>query len=195
MVTMRFINAATIAMEVDFSPSVTEFGSMVDILGIGVLIRGPSGIGKSECVLGLIERGHSLVADDVTRVKSLEGRELMATAPELTRYHMEVRGIGIINVASVFGIGAIRIEKRVDLVVTLQDWQELEEVDRIGLDQGYYEILKLQVPHIIIPVRPGRDIARLIEVAAMDQKLKGLGRNSAVEFNDKLLNLMETKET
>ena len=194
MVTMRFINAATIAMEVDFSPSVTEFGSMVDILGVGVLIRGPSGIGKSECVLGLIERGYSLVADDVTRVKSLEGRELMATAPDLTRDHMEVRGIGIINVASVFGIGAIRAEKRVDLVVTLQDWHELEEVDRIGLDQGYYEILKLQVPHIIIPVRPGRDIARLIEVAAMDQKLKGLGRNSAVEFNQKLLNLMETKE-
>lgn len=194
MVTMRFINAATIAMEVDFSPSVTEFGSMVDILGVGVLIRGQSGIGKSECVLGLIERGYSLVADDVTRIKSLEGRELVATAPELTRYHMEVRGIGIINVASIFGIGSIRIEKRLDLVVTLQDWQEIEEVDRIGLDQGSYEILKLQVPHITIPVRPGRDIARLIEVAAMDQKLKGLGRNSAVEFNNKLLNLMETKE-
>jgi HPr kinase/phosphorylase len=195
MVTMRFINAATIAMEADFSPTVTEFGSMVDILGVGVLIRGQSGIGKSECVLGLIERGYSLVADDVTRIKSFEGRELMATAPELTRYHMEVRGIGIINVASVFGIGSIRIEKRLDMVVTLQDWQELEEVDRIGLDQEFYEILKLKIPHVTIPVRPGRDIARLIEVAAMDQKLKGLGRNSAVEFNEKLLNLMETKET
>ena len=137
MVTMRFINAATIAMEVDFSPTVTEFGSMVDILGIGVLIRGASGIGKSECVLGLIERGYSLVADDVTRITSLEGRELMATAPELTRYHMEVRGIGIINIASIFGIGSIRIEKRLDLVVTLKDWQEIEEVDRIGLDQEF----------------------------------------------------------
>jgi HPr kinase/phosphorylase len=195
MVTMRFINAATIAMEVDFSPTVTEFGSMVDILGVGVLIRGQSGIGKSECVLGLIERGYSLVADDVTRVKSFEGRELMATAPDLTRYHMEVRGIGIINVASIFGIGSIRIEKRLDMVVTLQDWQELEEVDRIGIDQEFYEILKLKVPHVTIPVRPGRDIARLVEVAAMDQKLKGLGRNSAAEFNDKLLNLMETKES
>jgi len=194
MVTMRFINAATIAMEGDFSPTVTEFGSMVDILGVGVLIRGQSGIGKSECVLGLIERGYSLVADDVTRVKSFEGRELMATAPDLTRYHMEVRGIGIINVAAVFGIGSIRIEKRLDMVVTLQDWQELEEVDRIGLDQEFYEILKLKVPHITIPVRPGRDIPRLVEVAAMDQKLKGLGRNSALEFNDKLLNLMETRE-
>src|SRR5436189_2098236 len=194
MVTMRFINAATIAMEVDFSPTVTEFGSMVDILGVGVLIRGASGVGNSECVLGLIERGYSLVADDVTRIKSFEGRELMATAPELTRYHMEVRGIGIINVAAVFGIGSIRIEKRLDMVVTLEDWQELEEVDRIAVDEDFYEILKLKVPHVTIPVRPGRDIARLVEVAAMDQKLKGLGRNSAAEFNNKLLNVMETKE-
>jgi HPr kinase/phosphorylase len=133
------------------------------------------------------------VADDVTRITSLEGRELMATAPELTRNHIEVRGIGIINVASVFGIGSIRIEKRLDLVVTLKDWQEVEEVDRIGLDRQFYEILGLQVPHVTIPVRPGRDMARLIEVAAMDQKLKGLGQNSAVEFNAKLLNLMEQK--
>jgi len=192
MITMKFINAATIALEMDFSPSVTEFGSMVDILGIGVLIRGSSGVGKSECVLGLIERGYSLVSDDVTRIKSLEARELIATAPDLTRYHMEVRGIGIINVVSIFGIGSIRIEKRLDLVVTLKDWQELEEVDRIGLDQEYYEILKLQVPHVTIPIRPGRDIARLVEVAAMDQKLKGMGRNSALEFNTKLLDLMGT---
>jgi HPr kinase/phosphorylase len=192
MITMKFINAATIALELDFAPSVTEFGSMVDILGIGVLIRGASGVGKSECVLGLIERGYSLVSDDVTRFKSLEGRELMATSPDLTRYHMEVRGIGIINVVSVFGIGSIRIEKRLDLVVTLKDWQELDEVDRIGLDQEFYEVLKLQVPHVTIPVRPGRDIARLVEVAAMDQKLKAMGRNSAVEFNTKLLDLMDT---
>ncbi len=191
MITMKFINAATIALEMDFSPSVTEFGSMVDILGVGVLIRGSSGVGKSECVLGLIERGYSLVSDDVTRLKSLEGRELMATAPELTRYHMEVRGIGIINVVPVFGIGAIRIEKRLDLVVTLKDWQELEEVDRIGLDREFYEILQMQIPHVTIPVRPGRDIARLIEVAAMDQKLKALGQNSAAEFNLKLLEKME----
>jgi HPr kinase/phosphorylase len=193
MITMKFINAATIALELDFSPTVTEFGSMVDILGVGVLIRGASGIGKSEAVLGLIERGHSLVADDVTRITSLEGRELMATAPALTRNHMEVRGIGIINVAHIFGIGAMRIEKRLDMVVTLKGWEELEEVDRIGLDREFYEILGLPVAHVTIPVRPGRDVARLIEVAAMDQKLKQLGQNSALEFNTKLLNLMEPK--
>src|SRR5438045_33820 len=195
MITMKFINAATIALEMDFSPTVTEFGSMVDILGVGVLIRGASGIGKSECVLGLIERGYSLVADDVTRITLMENRELMATAPNLTRNHMEVRGIGIINVANIFGIGSIRIEKRLDLVVTLKDWEELEEVDRIGLDQEFYEILNLPVPHVTIPVRPGRDIARLIEVAAKDQKVKRLGPNRAVEFNAKLLNLMGPKDS
>src|SRR6266542_2828387 len=182
MITMKFINAATIALEMDFSPTVTEFGSMVDILGVGGLINKASGIGKSECVLGLIERGYSLVADDVTRITSLEGRELMATAPELTRNHMEVRGIG-----------SIRIEKRLDLVVTLKDWHEVDEVDRIGLDREFYEILGLQVSHVTIPVRPGRDMARLIEVAAMDEKLKGLGQNSAVDFNAKLLSVMEPK--
>src|SRR5881396_3256152 len=194
MITMKFINAATIALEVDFSPTVTEFGSMVDILGIGVLIRGASGIGKSETALGLIERGYSLVADDVTRITSLEGRELMATAPDLTRNHMEVRGIGIINVASVFGIGSIRIEKRLDLVASLKEWEQMEAVDRIGLDREFYEILGLQVPHVTIPVRPGRDMARLIEVAAMDQKLKDLGQNSAIQFNAKLISMMEQKE-
>src|SRR5436853_5260488 len=193
MITMKFINAATIALEVDFSPTVTEFGSMVDILGVGVLIRGASGIGKGDTALGLIERGYSLVADDVTRITSFEGRELMATAPELTRNHIEVRGIGIINVASVFGIGSIRIEKRLDLVLTLKDWQEVEAVDRIGLDREFYEILGLRVPHVTIPVRPGRDMARLIEVAAMDEKLKGLGQSAAVDFNAKLLRVMEQK--
>src|SRR5437870_10128337 len=195
MITMKFINAATITLEMDFSPTVTEFGSMVDILGIGVLIRGASGIGKSETALGLIERGYSLVADDVTRITSLEGRELMATAPDLTRNHIEVRGIGIINVALIFGIGSIRIEKRLDLVVTLEEWDNVEEIERVGIERQSYEILGLKVPHVTIPVRPGRDIARLIEVAAMDQKLKGLGQNSAVDFNTKLLNLMEPRST
>src|SRR5205809_5728233 len=113
MITMKFINAATIALEMDFSPTVTEFGSMVDVLGIGVLIRGASGIGKSECVLGLIERGYSLVADDVTRITMLEGRELMAPAPELTRNHTEVRANRIINVTTVSGFDCNRTEKRI----------------------------------------------------------------------------------
>ncbi len=195
MITMRFINSATILLESDFAPIVSEYGSMVDILGIGVMIRGASGIGKSECVLGLIERGYSLVSDDMTRLRALEGRDLIGTAPELTRHHMEVRGIGIINVASIFGISSTRLEKRLDLVVTLKDWQELEEVDRIGLEQEFYDILGILVPHVTIPVRTGRDLARLIEVAALDQKLKSMGQNSALEFNERLLRKMQKQST
>ena len=194
MITMRFTNAATLALEFDFAPTKSEYGSMMDLMGVGTLIRGSSGIGKSECVLGLIERGHSLVSDDMTRLRALEGKELMGSSPELTRHHMEVRGIGIINVMSIFGIGSVRLEKRLDLIVTLKDWQELEEVDRIGLDQEYYEILDILIPHITIPVRTGRDLARLVEVAALDQKLKSMGQNSAVEFNERLLNIMQKKK-
>ena len=193
LVTMNFVNAATIALEFDFSPSRTEHGSMVDVLGVGTLIRGASGIGKSECVLGLIERGYSLVADDVTRIRAIERRELMATAPSVTRSHMEVRGLGVINVAAIFGIGSIRSEKRLDLVVTLKDWQDMEEVDRVGLEQEVYRILNITVPHITIPVRPGRDMARLVEVAALDQKLKSHGQHGSLEFNQRLLNLMHRK--
>ncbi len=194
MVTMKYMNAATLALEFDFAPQKSEYGSMVDILGVGTLIRGSSGIGKSECVLGLVERGHSLVSDDMTRFRATEGRELTGTSPELTRHHMEIRGLGVINVMSIFGIGSVRTEKRLDLIVTLKDWEELEEVDRIGLDQEYFEILDILVPHITIPVRVGRDLARLVEVAALDQKLKGMGRNSAKDFNERLISAMQKKK-
>lgn len=192
MVTLKFLNAATIALEMEFAPQVTELGSMVDILGIGVLIRGESGIGKSETVLGLLERGYSLVSDDVTRLRLLEGRELIGASPETTRYHMEVRGIGIINVPAVFGVASVRPEKRLDMVVTLQEWNQASEVDRVGMDQQQYTILGIALPHAVIPVRPGRDMARIIEVAALDQKLKSLGHNAAREFNERLIERMRT---
>jgi HPr kinase/phosphorylase len=187
LTTMRLINTTTICLELDFAPTTTEHGSMVDILGIGVMVRGASGIGKSECVLSLVERGHSLVADDITRIRSLEGRELIGTSSDLSRFHMEVRGLGIINIASIYGVRSIRFEKRLDMVVTLQDWHEVPEIDRIGLEQDYYEILQIKIPHVTIPVRQGRNLANLVEVAALDQKLKGMGQNSAVEFNERLL--------
>ena len=195
MVTMKFINAATIALELEFAPQISEPGSMVDILGIGVLIRGESGIGKSESVLALLERGYSLVSDDVTRIRLVEGRELVGTSSETTRYHMEIRGLGIINVPAVFGVASVRPEKNVNLVVTLKDWTKMENVDRIGLEQQTYPILGIPLPHIVIPVGPGRDIARLIEVAALDQKLKSLGHNAAREFNERLIERMRTPQT
>jgi HPr kinase/phosphorylase len=194
MLTMKFINAATIALELEFAPAVSEPGSMVDILGMGVLIRGESGIGKSESVLALLERGYSLVSDDVTRIRLVEGRELVGTSSETTRYHMEIRGLGIINVPAIFGVASVRPEKNVNLVVTLMDWSKMEDVDRIGLEQQTYVILGISLPHIVIPVRPGRDIARLIEVAALDQKLKSLGHNAAREFNERLIERMRTPQ-
>jgi len=193
MITMKFINAATIALETDFAPRKSEHGSMVDILGVGTLIRGDSGIGKSECVLSLLGLGYSLVSDDITRFRAIEGRTLVGTSADLTRFHMEVRGIGIINVAALFGVRSTRLEKTLDLVVTLRDYREMEEVDRHGLQQNSYSILGIDVPHVVLPVRSGRDIGRLVEVAAMDQKLKSQGTNSALEFNERLIKMMDAQ--
>jgi HPr kinase/phosphorylase len=190
MVTMKFINLATLALEMMFAPRGTEMGSMVDILGVGVIIRGESGIGKSESVLALIERGYSLVADDITKVTLVDGREIVGTSAEVTRDHMEVRGIGIINVAAMFGVKSIRHEKRVDLVITLKSWNEVTDVDRLGMEQEYVKVLGIDIPHITIPVRPGRDLARLIEVAAFQAKLKSAGYNPAKELNDRLISRM-----
>lgn len=194
LITMKFINLATLAMEMMFAPRGTEMGSMVDILGVGVIIRGESGIGKSECVLALIERGYSLVSDDITKVTLVDGREVIGTSAEITRNHMEVRGIGIVNVAAMFGVKSIRREKQVDLVVTLKAWNEVPDVDRLGMEDDYVKILGVDIPQITIPVRPGRDLARLIEVAAFQTKLKASGYNPAKELNERLIAKM-TKTT
>jgi len=187
LITMRFINLATISLEWMFAPRGTEMGSMVDILGMGVIVKGESGIGKSECVLALIERGYSLVADDITKVTLLDGRRVIGTSAEVTRDHMEVRGIGIINVAQMFGVKAIRREKQVDLIVSLKAWNDVPNVDRLGMEDDLVKILGVDVPHITIPVRPGRDIARLVEVAALQQQLKAAGHNAAQELNERLI--------
>ena len=187
MVTMRFVNLATIELDLLFAPRETTQGSMVDVHGVGVLIRGESGIGKSETVLELIERGYSLVADDVTKMTLLDGREIVGTSSELARNHMEVRGIGIINVAAMFGAKSVRTEKRLDLVISLKAWKDVKDIDRLGMDEDYMRILGIKVRKISIPVRPGRNLARLIEVAALSTKLSASGYNPARELNDRLI--------
>lgn len=187
MITMRFVNLATIELDLLFAPRDTVIGSMVDVHGIGVLIRGESGIGKSETVLELIEKGYSLVSDDITKVTLLDGREIIGTSSELSREHMEVRGIGIINVGAMFGAKSVRTEKRMDLVVTLKSWKESDDIDRLGMDEEHVKILGVKVRHISIPVRPGRTLARLIEVAALSKKLSASGYNPARELNDRLI--------
>jgi HPr kinase/phosphorylase len=193
MITMKFINAATILLETDFAPSTTEHGSMVSILGVGTLVRGASGIGKSEAVLGLLERGHSLVCDDIVCLTVADGKELFGTGKTITRNLMEVRGIGIIDVAALFGVAAIRAEKRVDLAVTLKVWEKAGEIDRLGLDQGYAKFLGIDIPHMDLPVRPGRDIARVIEVAALHTKLKLSGINPAEDLQRRLMMQMNPR--
>lgn len=190
MITMRFINQATIKLEWDFAPSIKVHGSMVDIKGIGILIRGASGLGKSEAVLGLIERGASLVADDLVHLKALPGREIVASSLELNRSHLEVRGIGIINVAALFGVGSMRLEKRLDLIVDLCRVEDINDLDRVGATTQFDTLIGMRVPKVEIPVAPGRDIAWLIEVAALDQKLRSFGHNSALEFSRNLLKMM-----
>ena len=160
---------------------------------MGAIIRGESGIGKSEAVLALIERGYSLVADDVVKATLLDGRDVLCTSSELTRDHMEVRGIGIINVAAMFGVKSIRKEKTLDLIITLRQWEEVKDVDRLGMEQEYVKVLGVDIPHVTIPVRPGRDIARLIEVAAFQIKLRKSGYNAAEELNKRLLAQMAEK--
>lgn len=190
MITMNFINLATLCVDNEFAPSATEHATTLDIKGVGVMLRGDSGVGKSECALALIERGHSLVADDLTIIKLLDERELMASSRALNRGYMECRGIGIINIAEMFGIKSIRLEKRIDMVVSLREWTPDVEEERTGLEVNFYEILGMRIPHIELYVRPGRDIARLVEVAALTQALKKMGHDPAKDFNDRLIAFM-----
>src|SRR4051794_684835 len=161
-------------------------GVLMDILGLGVLIAGESGIGKSECALDLIVRGHRLVADDTVEIRRRQETILIGTCPELTRHHMELRGLGVINVKELFGIASTRSSKRVELVVQLERWDPAREYERLGLDAAFYEILGLHVPLIRMPVAPGRSIAILVEVAARNQLLRSRGHDAARAFAARL---------
>jgi HPr kinase/phosphorylase len=159
---------------------------LVDVLGLGVLIAGESGIGKSECALDLIVRGHRLVADDTVEVRRRQETILIGTCPELTRHHMELRGLGVINIKELFGVASTRSSKRVELVVQLERWVPTREYERLGLDDVFFEILGLQLPFIRMPVAPGRNVAILVEVAARNQLLRSRGHHAARELAERL---------
>ena len=184
--TMSVLNAATIKLEEEFAPRTLLHGCMVDYRGIGVLIIGSSGSGKSETAIGLLEKGAALVADDVVNLKQIGG-DLSATAKDFARGYLEMRGIGIINVANLYGLSAIRPEKRLDLVVELKPATDLNKVDRLGISQKKFQILDTEIPLVEIPVAAGRDTARLIGVAALDLQLRRIGYDMADEFNQRLL--------
>ena len=185
MVTMDFVNACTVMLDDLTAPAKRIQGTALEIMGIGVLLRGDPGIGKSETALALIERGYSLVSDDVTEIRRTSRGKLICWANDLTRYHMEIRGLGIIHVPSLFGVSSIRRKTELDLVIDLK--MPSGEEDRTGVLQETIDIVGVNVPLITLPVRSGRDMANIVEVAALNQKLKELGHDAAKELDDKII--------
>jgi HPr kinase/phosphorylase len=188
--TAEFITAVTGWMSDRLAPSTDMHGVLMDVLGIGVLLLGKSGIGKSETALDLVVRGHRLVADDVIKIRR-QGNHVVGRGAGIIGHHMEIRGLGIINVKDLFGISAVRDTKKIELVVELREWAEGEEYDRLGFDDRFDRILEVAVPAVQLPVRPGRNLATLIEVAARNQLLKIQGTHSARAFRDQLHRAME----
>ena len=186
-----FISLITNFLEERLLPSTTVHGVLVDVLGVGVLLLGKSGVGKSECALDLVLRGHRLVADDIVKVRMKLPAVLFGEGMDLLHYHMEIRGLGIINIKHLFGVAAIRERKKIDLAVELVEWEEGKEYDRLGLVEQQYPLLGLAIPLLRIPVRPGRNITSIVEVAARNQLLKEMGYHSALEFQDRLEKRME----
>ncbi|MDR0600057.1 MAG: HPr(Ser) kinase/phosphatase [Treponema sp.] len=178
-----------------FAPQKSVHGVLVEVYGLGILLLGDSGVGKSETALELIERGHRLVADDVVRMYCVNGNVLMGEgANKIIGHHMEIRGLGIINVTHLFGVRAIRDRKQVQLVVTLEEWDSAKNYDRLGTEEHYMEILGVNIPKLEIPVKPGRNIPVIIEVAAMNERLKKMGYNSSREFNQNILKWIESDQ-
>lgn len=195
MVTMKFLNAATIRLDWLFAPTTVLHGCLVDVQGVGVLIMGQSGSGKSEAVLGLLERDASMVADDAVNLRLIEEREIQGSAPDLTRNMMEVRGIGLLNVAAIFGVGAVRLSKRLDLIVKLVHNANPQDIERFDAGAHSVEVLGREVPMLELPVVAGRDVAGIIEIAALNHKLRSFGYNAAAEFDQRLLKKMTDEQS
>lgn len=188
--TTHFVAEVTNYLEEKLAPVTTIHGVLVGVYGLGVLILGESGIGKSECALELLKRGHLLVADDIIEIRHKPGGILYGSGQEIIRHHMEIRGLGIIDVRSLFGIGSIMDRTRIELVVRLVGPEEFNECDRVGLEERYTTILGTKIPEMVVPVRPGRNLAVIIEVAAMNQRLKNKGYFAARELNRRLIKMM-----
>lgn len=192
--TMSLLNRLSYLLNEEFAPSVSYHGTLVEVFGVGVLIQGDSSVGKSEAALGLVERGHRLISDDIVRVRKREGICLEGNGADLTRHHMEIRGIGIINVAHLYGAVCVRDNKSIDIAVKLETWDDLCYYDRVGLAENHCDILGIKVPYHVLPVKPGRDVVLLLETIALNHRLKGMGYNSAKEFNAKLLEMIALKQ-
>jgi HPr kinase/phosphorylase len=184
--TSQFTRIISTILEDKFAPVTTMHGVLIEVFGVGIILYGKSGVGKSEIALELVERGHRLVADDLIYIKLFQNHNLRGYGSEIIKYHMEIRGLGIINVKDIFGAGAVREFQRVDLVITLEEWQGGKEYERLGLDEHAFNILGEKVPHLLIPVHASRNLAIIVETAAMNHRLKKMGYSPVDEVNRKL---------
>ena len=185
--TSPFMAALIASLNTHLAPRITRHGVLVEVFGEGLLILGDSGVGKSETAIELVKRGHRLIADDAVDIKRVSAKTLVGSAPEIIRHYVELRGIGIVDVRRLFGMGAVKMTEKIDLVIHMENWVEGKMYDRLGLDEETTEILGLKIPSITIPVKPGRNLSIILEIAAMNNRQKKMGYNTAEEFNKKLM--------
>jgi len=178
-------------LQTHLAPRITTHGVFVEVYGEGILLTGESGVGKSEAAVELIKRGHRLIADDAVEIKRTDATTLVGSAPDLIRYYLEMRGIGVVDVRRIFGSGAVKLNEKIDLVIHLEEWQEGMAYDRLGTEETYTNILGVDVPSITIPLKPGRNLAVILEVAAMNNRQKKMGYNSARDFTDQINQFFE----
>ncbi len=188
--TSGFMAALIAYLNLNLAPRVTRHGVLVEVYGEGMLLLGDSGVGKSETAIELVKRGHRLIADDAVEIKRVSAKTLVGQAPEIIRHYVELRGIGIVDVRRLFGMGAVKLSEKIDLIVNLEPWVQGKMYDRLGLDKQMTEILGIEIPSITIPVRPGRNLAIILEIAAMNNRQKKMGYNTAEEFNKRLMEQM-----
>ena len=192
--TSPFMSRLIAFLGVQLAERITRHGVFVEVYGEGILMLGDSGVGKSETAIELVKRGHRLIADDAVEIKKVSAITLVGSAPELIRHYVELRGIGIVDVRRIFGMGAVKLSEKIDLVIQLEPWQSGKFYERVGLDTEYHEIMGINIPSITIPVKPGRNLAIIIEIAAMNNRQKKMGYNTAVEFNKRLMGQFEESD-
>lgn len=187
--TSEFSAALIGSLSVSLAPRITRHGVLVEVYGEGILILGDSGIGKSETAIELVKRGHRLIADDAVEIKKVSAKSLVGSAPELIRHYVELRGIGIVDIKRLFGMGAVKDTEKIDLIINLEPWVEGKMYDRFGLETDYTDIMGIKIPTTLVPVRPGRNLAVILEIAAMNNRQKKMGFDTAKEFNERLMNM------
>ncbi|MBQ7821414.1 MAG: HPr(Ser) kinase/phosphatase [Clostridia bacterium] len=185
--TSTFMASLIASLNVSLAPRITRHGVLVEVYGEGMLILGESGVGKSETAIELVKRGHRLIADDAVEIKRVSSKTLVGSAPEIIRHYVELRGIGIVDVKRIFGVGAVKMTEKIDMIVNLEPWVQGKMYDRLGLENEVTEILGIEIPTTVIPVRPGRNLAIILEIAAMNNRQKRMGYNTAVEFNKRIM--------